>query len=70
MSLLVVSAFVIVYVVLVVFVLALLRASSQADEAAERDHRALVRSMSAPVPPRFEREDEREPEIVVRRRVR
>jgi hypothetical protein len=45
MSLLVVLALVLAYVVVVAFALALVRGAKRADEDAEREHRALRRQM-------------------------
>ena len=68
MSLLMVAAAVLGYLTFVVFVLALLTAAKRADEASEREHRALERAMRrARVPRRFATEVDPDSEIAVRR---
>jgi hypothetical protein len=70
MSLLVVAAAVLVYLIIVVFVLALLVSAKRADEVAEREHRARMRSTSsARAPQGPATEDDPGGEIAARRLV-
>ena len=68
MSLLVVAAVVVAYLIIVVLVLSLLMAAKRGDEAAEREHRALARSMRRRVRVARLAEDDREKELAERRR--
>jgi hypothetical protein len=65
-SLLTIALFALGYVVVVVFVLALLRAASRSDEAAQREYEALVRSRTER--PRVVRLRDRDPEHASSRR--
>jgi hypothetical protein len=68
MSLTTIVLFAVAYVVVVAFVLSLLVCAKRADRAAQREHEALVRSMTGRGPLTVVRHDDRLGDIAARRR--